>query len=115
MNRCSMRRKTGSAAGARAGCAGLVLLAALAGACGRGDDGRKHAMAAGGGSAPAEGEAALIARTLQVSSDSGALLRAGGDTLHVGPSATTFYKGRGWAPAWTSDGKVTAEGKALLA
>ncbi|HEX9108009.1 MAG TPA: L,D-transpeptidase family protein, partial [Longimicrobiales bacterium] len=39
----------------------------------------------------------------------------GADTMHIGPSATAFYRSRSWAPAWTSDGKMKDEGKALLA
>ncbi len=93
----------------------LLLLAVLAGACGRGESERKHALGVGT-STPTSGEAGRIASLLQTGGDSAAALRlSDGDTLHVGPSATTFYRARGWTPAWTKDGALTDAGRALLA
>ena len=115
MNRLLIRRERGRRLYApRFARALAAVLATLAVGCARGDDGRKHAMgAAARGGAP---EVARIALLLQAGHARGGTARlSGGDTLHLGPSATRFYRARGGKPAWTDEGGLTDEGRALLA
>ncbi len=99
----------------RLGWVAIAALGVLAGACDRVDVARRHAFGGSTGSAGGA-EAAQIARLLRAAGDSAAPVRlANGDTLRIGPSTTAFYRGRGWRPAWTKTGGLTAEGQALLA
>ncbi len=90
-------------------------LAAVAGGCDRAQTLRKHAFGASGGTVVAA-EQTRITSLLRVGGDSAAAVRlSNGDTLHVGPSATSFYRARSFTPAWTEGGKLTDQGQALLA
>src|SRR5512143_1402753 len=90
------------------GLMGLLLLTA----CGRGDNGRKHAFAE---SSSRGAEDRLIAAALANAGRSGKTVTlAGADTLHVGPSALAFYRSRGWRSAWTDEHGLTDAGKSVL-
>ncbi|HEX9107652.1 MAG TPA: L,D-transpeptidase family protein [Longimicrobiales bacterium] len=80
---------------------------------GCGDQGRKHALPA---SSSRGTEDKLIASALADAGREGKTVTlAGADTLHVGPSALTFYRSRGWRSAWTDADGLTDPGKAVLA